>query len=129
MNFDLESIRARLNMLGCSTYNDLAISFAIDKVTNLIKNNCNIAEVPEGLYEQAIDMACGEYLLMLKATGQSIGTIIDNLPKAIKAVTEGDTKIDFAISDTTNQEAMFQTLINYLLNNRTNFARFRRLVW
>lgn len=116
-------------MLGCSNLNDLAITFAIDKTTSLIKLNCNIDEVPEGLYEVAIDIACGEYLAALKASGQSVGEIIDNLPKAIKSVNDGDTKVDFAVSDTTNAEAQFQALINYLLNNRQGFVHYRRLTW
>lgn len=129
MAFDTEGVKKRLEMLGCSKLNDPAISFAVDKVTNLIKLNCNIDEVPEELHEVAIDIACGEYLLALKSTGQSAGDIIDNLPKAIKAISDGDTKVDFSISESTDQEALFNSFVRYLLSRREGFVHYRRLTW
>lgn len=129
MIFNFDNVRSRLVLLGCSEINEPAVMFAVDKTTSLIKSNCNVTEVPEGLYETAIDIACGEYLLSLHSTGQAIGGIIDDLPKTIKSIQEGDTKVDFAVSENTDQIAQFQLLINYLLRNRSNFGRYRRLTW
>ena len=43
------------------------LKFAVEKVTNTIKNECNVLTVPDGLINIAVDMAAGEFLGAKKA--------------------------------------------------------------
>lgn len=101
-----------------------AIEFAVQKVTWTIRNECNVAEIPDGLHSIAVDMVCGEFLSMKKGTGQLPEF---NVESAIKSIKEGDTQITYAVSDTANS---LDWLINYLMNyGKSQFIKYRRFAW
>lgn len=132
MAIQINDVKARLEQLGCQVdaVSDTSLVFAIDKVTNKICNNCNVSEIPDRLKEIAIDMVCGEYLFARKATGQSVGEIIDDVERVIKSIQEGNTKVDF--SDTVTPESRFNALLGHLLHENDlagDFARYRRISW
>ena len=103
------------------------INFLINKVTNEIKYKCNIFKIPDGLYQIAIDMVCGEFLLGKKGSGQLTDSSI-NTDAAIKQIKEGDTSITYAVSDSVS--ATFDGLIDLLMNyGKSQFITFRRLRW
>ena len=48
----LEQVKTRLQVLGYSaiTANDnVLLTFSVDKVSNFIKNDCNVSKIPDGL--------------------------------------------------------------------------------
>jgi len=103
------------------------IRFLIEKVTNAIKNDCNVDAIPEGLRQIAVDMVCGEFLQMKNGSGQLVDTSI-NTEAAIKQIREGDTSITYAVAD--GAVSSFDGLIDFLLNyGKPQFAAFRRMRW
>lgn len=102
------------------------ISFAMQKVENHIKNSCNIASIPDGLFNVAVDMMCGEFLLAKKQTGKLNMTDLD-LSGAVKDIREGDVSISFSGS---SDEDNINQFLNYLLHGRDGeLICFRKLAW
>ncbi len=121
----MEDIKQRLATLGyiATATDDWMLGFCLDKVTNHIKQNCNVSEVPLGLRSSAIDMVCGEFLLGKKSSGQDVGIDFEAVAKSIQ---EGDTTITF---DTTNSiESQYEALISYLMRE-VDFAAYRCIKW
>ena len=61
----LEQVKTRLQVLGYSiiTANDnVLLTFSVDKVSNFIKNDCNVSKIPDGLLNYAIDMVIADFL-------------------------------------------------------------------
>jgi hypothetical protein len=132
MEIQKDDVIKRLASFGY-TYNAAefwVLDFVIDKVTNIIKNNCNISDIPAELYEIAVDMVCGEFLLGKKNGGQLDGFDVDLNSTLLKSVQSGDTSVEFGAGNTKTAEERVDLLINWLLNaNRGQFATFRKLKW
>ena len=128
----LERIKERLQSIGYAVKDsdDIAINFAMQKVENTIKNDCNISAIPDGLMNIAIDMVVGEFL-MLKKTFAPNDLLNFNLDAAIKQIQEGDTNISFAIGEgSKTDEQRLDGFIDYLLNyGRDEFITYRRFRW
>ena len=128
----LERIKARLQSLGYTVKDsdDMAISFAMQKVENTIKNDCNISAIPDGLMNIAIDMVVGEFF-MSKKTFAPNDLLNFNLDSAIKQIQEGDTNISFAVGEgSKTDEQRLDGFIDYLLNyGRDEFITYRRFRW
>ena len=121
-----DDVIERLKSLGytVTAEDGFGLMFVIDKVTNIIKNDCNISEIPDGLYHIAVDMVCGEFLLVKKQGGQLADF---NAESAIKQISQGDTSITYAVSEGT---AGIDGLISLLMNkDRSQFATYRRFKW
>lgn len=106
------------------------LRFAVQKAENTVKNECNLSEVPEGLYNIAVDMAVGEFLLSKKtfAPGDISGLDLD---VAVKSLQVGDTNTSFAVGEgSQTAEQRLDCLIGKLLNEgREQFSCYRRLRW
>ena len=103
------------------------ICFAIQKTENHIKNSCNTTSVPDGLFNVAVDMVCGEFLFTMKQTGKLTLTDLD-LDGAVTSISEGDTSVQFASGS--SDEDKFNSFLNYLLHNKEgDFACYRKLKW
>lgn len=128
----LERIKERLQSIGYAVKDsdDITISFAMQKVENTIKNDCNISAIPDGLMNIAIDMAVGEFL-MSKKTFVPNDLLNFNLDAAIKQIQEGDTNISFAVGEgSKTDEQRLDGFIDYLLNyGRDEFITYRRFRW
>ena len=128
----LDRIKERLQSLGYTVKDsdDIAINFAMQKVENTIKNDCNISAIPDGLMNIAIDMVVGEFL-MSKKTFAPDDLLNFNLDSAIKQIQEGDTNISFAVGEgSKTDEQRLDSFINYLLNyGRDEFITYRRFRW
>lgn len=120
----LDDVKSRLEGLGFSVTaaDEWILTFCIDKVTNHIKNNCNINEVPQGLHEVAVDLICGEYLQGKFSTGQ-----LGDYSQAVQKIKEGDTDITFA-SGMSDAE-LLKSLINSLQGREIDFVAYRCIKW
>ncbi|UWD48759.1 hypothetical protein NYR90_00130 [Clostridioides difficile] len=106
------------------------IDFVREKIENSIKLDCNINEIPKELYNIEIDMIVGEFLFTKKNMGQlDIESI--NFEAVEKSISEGDTKVDFAIgSGSQTPEQRFDSLIAYLTTyGKNKILTFRCLRW
>ena len=128
----LERIKERLRSIGYAVKDsdDITINFAMQKVENTIKNDCNISAIPDGLMHIAIDMVVGEFL-MSKKTFAPNELLNLNLDSAIKQIQEGDTNISFAVVEgSKTDEQRLDSFIDYLLNyGRDEFITYRRFRW
>ena len=128
----LERIKERLQSLGYTVKDsdDIAINFAMQKVENTIKNDCNVSAIPDGLMNIAIDMVVGEFL-MSKKTFAPNDLLNFNLDSAVKQIQEGDTNISFAVGEgSKTDEQRLDSFIDYLLNyGRDEFITYRRFRW
>lgn len=103
------------------------IGFSVQKIENNIKNECNVAKLPEGLTNVAVDMVCGEVLGTLYRTGKLNISSLD-LDGAISSVSAGDTSVSF--DNNTSDDGKFSTLLGLLqYNGRGDFACYRKLTW
>ncbi|EIC94620.1 hypothetical protein HMPREF9970_0285 [Lachnoanaerobaculum saburreum F0468] len=128
----LERIKERLRSIGYAVKDsdDIAINFAMQKVENTIKNDCNISAIPDGLMHIAIDMVVGEFLISKKTFAPN-DLLNFNLDSAIKQIQEGDTNISFAVGEgSKTDEQRLDSFIDYLLNyGRDEFIAYRRFRW
>lgn len=123
------AVLKRLVSFGYALKDDDAwvISFCIQKVENHIKNSCNILSVPSGLFNVAVDMVCGEFLLALKQTGKLELNDLD-LSGVIAQLKEGDTTVQFA--NGSSEEEKLTGFVNYLLTRgEDDFVCYRKLKW
>lgn len=129
----LDDIIKRLKSFGCK-YDELTdrwlIDFLIAKNTNYINNQCNTGLLPLGLYEVAVDKVVGEFMFSQYTSGKlSIDTI--DLDLIAKKIQEGDTTVEFAVGKDmgSTPEVRLKTLIDWLMHNDANYARYRVLLW
>lgn len=122
----IDEVKRRLESFGYTptAADNWMIGFCVDKVLLHIKNNCNVAEVPGGLWRIAVDMVCGEFLFAKKQSGQSVGVEFEAV---VKSIAEGDTTIAFETKN--SAEAKYDSLVAYLMHREVDFAAFRRIKW
>ena len=128
-----EDIIKRLDSLGY-TFDEgkdgWVIGFIIDKVTNTIKNETNLTEIPEGLYQIAVDMACAEFLIAKKASGDLEGFNVNFAVAMLQKESQGDTSFTWAVDKTLSDEERLDFLIKHMLNyGKPQFLAFRRFKW
>lgn len=126
---DLTVIKARLEAFGYATSeaDTVVLQFCVDKVTNHIKNFCNIPAVPVELQEVAVDMICGEFLNGKYGAGQLDLDSLDLSSVGVNQITEGDTTVQF--DSASSAVGKFNTLIGLLCGKESDLVCFRRLKW
>ncbi|MBQ4541841.1 MAG: hypothetical protein IJA23_03200 [Clostridia bacterium] len=123
-----EAVLKRLVSFGYTLKEDDSwlICFAMQKVENHIKNSCNTTDVPDGLFNVAVDMVCGEFLFTKKQTGQLEIADLD-FDGAFTSIKEGDTQVNFGGS---SDEEKFDQMVNYLLHHgEGDFVCYRKIRW
>lgn len=123
-----EAVLQRLVSFGYTLKEDDSwlICFAMQKVENHIKNSCNTTDVPDGLFNVAVDMVCGEFLFTKKQTGQLEIADLD-FDGAFASIKEGDTQVNFGGS---SDEEKFDQMVNYLLHHgEGDFVCYRKIRW
>lgn len=125
-------IKAALNRLIYLGYeiketDDWQICFCIKKVENHIKSYCNILEIPEGLYEIAIDNICGEFLFSKKQSGNLEISNLD-LSNAVRRIQEGDTTVEFS-ENQSDSEKLDIFINNLIKKGESDLICFRKLKW
>ena len=121
----------RLGSLEVAAAPDMSVNFAIEQARALITTNINQNEVPDRLETVFVEMACGLYLKVLKATGR-LDLESVNFDAPAKTIKEGDVQVTFAAASdgTLTPEARFDALVNSMIHPPSHvFTRFRRLVW
>lgn len=125
-------LRERLAALGYAVQgaDEALLGFALDKAVGSIKNDCNLADLPEGLQRIAVEWAAGEFLQAKKAFAPDDLAGLD-LEAAVKQIQAGDTNVVFAAGEgSQTPEQRLNGLINYLLSyGRAELACYRRLRW
>jgi hypothetical protein len=94
---------------------DAKLGFALDNATEIIKNYCNIDEIPEGLGNTVVRMAVDLY--RNERPGES------DVPQGIKSVTTGDTSTSFAVTETNGYAE------SLLRNYKAQLNRYRRVAF
>lgn len=126
----IEEVKARLASFDYEVVesDEYMLTFLIQKVENHIKNITNCFQVPEGLFNVAVDMVVGEFLLNKKSIGSLEGF---NLEAAIKQIQEGDTSITYAIGEgDLTPEQRLDLLIDHLMNRGKNeLLSYRCIKW
>lgn len=127
MREDVVTLLAALGVAGAAE-NPL-LDLVINQVQWRIKNLTNLQEVPEGLVGLAVQMAAGEFLSMLKGSGQLEGFELEEA--AIKQIQEGDTNTVFSVGDGSyTPEQRLNSLIDFLINGRVGeIYRYRKMAW
>ena len=126
----LAAVKTKLVDLGyISAEQDAqAIDFNINKARHIILAKINQTEIPLGLFEVWVDMAAGLFLAGKKSMGALSETFDFSAP--VKKISEGDTSVDFAISDTAILENQFEAMLNKMVNpDEEIFLAYRKLVW
>ena len=128
----LERVKTRLQSFGyvLQDGDEVILIFSIGKVTNTIKNDCNVSEIPDGLMNIAIDMVVGEFLTVKKTFSPNDIAGLD-LDYAVKQLQEGDKNTVFATGEgNLTAEQRLNNLLNYLLTyGRDEFSCYRRIRW
>lgn len=102
------------------------LSFIIDKCRNHILNIIHTKEVPEGLYQEFVDMAAGTFMYELKANNK-LGADF-NFEQAVESIKEGDTTVSFVGGE--SAEAKFDAYINsMMIPDASCLVRHRKMVW
>lgn len=126
----LEQVKTRLQALGysASSNDEILLTFSIDKVSNYIKNDCNVTEIPDGLKQVAIDMVISDFLQAKKTFAPEDLEKLD-LSGAVKQIQAGDTTVVFG-DGAADGSALLDAIISYYWNyGREQFSCFRKLRW
>ena len=131
---EIETIIERLKSLGYEYDEEkdkwAITEFLIPKVKNRILNLTNQSEIPDKLLNVAIDMVCGEFLLVKKNSGQ-FAIDSSKIQKELSSITEGKFTLSYAVNnDTESDDAKLNTLINYLMKHgEEELLCYRKLKW
>lgn len=122
-----DEVKTLLEAMGLTvTDGDILLTFAIQSVEQMIKNETNQRCVPEGLSSVWTYRAAGLYLSFLKGAGKLEGFELSE--GAVTAIKMGDTS--FSFTDATTPEQRLSSLISYLSNyGSSQFSAYRRLAW
>lgn len=126
----LNAVTQRLNAFGYEVAHEdeFALGFCIDKVCVTIKNECNLSEVPDGLFYIAVDMAVGEFLRAKRVFSPSELVQLD-VDGAVKTLHVGDVSAEMISSGETADQKL-AAFIEYLLSyGKGEFACYRKLKW
>lgn len=125
----IESVLQRLVSFGYTPTKDdvFTIAFSIQKVQHHIQNETNQKIIPDGLFEVAVDMVCGEVLNVLYLSGK---LELDNLDFGgiVNSVTEGDTSVSFDASG--QDDDKIKQFILWLTEGKgCDFLCYRKMRW
>lgn len=127
----LEEVGNLISAMGIPLTNgdDYLLSFSAGYVEQEIKNACNVAEVPEGLYKVAVGLILSRFLTAKKAKLAEADLEALDFTPMLKELSEGDTK---QVWDTGSGSSAMQRLdlfIAALESGRNQFITYRRLKW
>lgn len=125
-------VKERLKSIGyeCKANDGCNLEFCIGKVSDTIRNECNVREIPEALENIAVDMAVGEFLRTKKTFSPEDLEMLD-LSVQVKQIQMGDTNTVFGTGQgSLTPEQRLDAVINHFLNcGKGEFSSFRKLRW
>ena len=126
----LQEVVDLISALGytLTTGDDYLLSFSAGYVEQEIKNACNVAEVPEGLYKVAVGLIVSRFLTTKKAKHEVNASALDFSPM-LKELSEGDTKQVWDTNSGSSPEQRLDLFIAALESGRSQFITYRRLKW
>lgn len=128
----LQDVEQLLTAMGYTsqTGDDWLKGFCADKVVERIKNACNVANVPDGLYYTAVALIVAEFLTLKIGTGATAGLTNLNFEPVLKQLQEGDTNMVFAVDVNSSDSAQMLGLLNLLKSTaEAQFVTYRRIRW
>jgi hypothetical protein len=116
----MEALDTLKVMLGIDTATedkaaDAKLGFVLDDAREIIRNYCNIDEIPEGLGNTLVRMAADIY--RNEHPGEP------DVPQGVKSVTTGDTSTSFGVTETNGYAE------SLLRNYRGQLNRYRRVAF
>lgn len=128
----VESVKRRLMSFGyeLKEEDEMLLSFSVHKAEDLVKNECNVSQIPEGLFNITVDMAAGEFLLAKKTFAPDDISGLD-LDIAVERIQQGDSDTVFAVGKgSQTAEQRLDALIQHMLTGgRDQFSCYRRVRW
>ena len=124
-----ESVLERLVSFGYTPTKDdvFSIAFETKSVRSHILNMTNQATIPDGLFEVAVDMVCGNFLNGKYLCGKLELDDLD-FEGIVKTVSQGDTSITFETSG--QDEDKFRQLIAWLIDGKgCDLLCYRKMQW
>ncbi len=104
------------------------LTLSMQSMRQRIRNECNVAEVPEGLFYVYVDMTIGDYLNTLYCMGKLDIDGLD-LQGLVSSIDLGDASISYSdSSDDLSADAKFRLLVEILKKGR-DFACYRKFKW
>ena len=125
----VDSVIQRLVSFGYAPTEDDAwiIAYSIKGTVNHVLNQINRSEIPNGLFEVVVDMACGEVLNAKYGSGQLELANLD-LDGMIQSVAEGDTTVSFSAEG--SDESKLKNLLSWLMQGKgCDFLCYRKMRW
>ncbi len=99
----------------------------IKKVERYVQGFCNIKTVTYDIYDDCINIICGEFLFEKKQIGQLDENF--NIEQVVKSVALGDGNVTFQNNEKEDRGSRINTLITYLLNSKNNLTNYRKVRW
>lgn len=105
-----------------------AAVYSINKAEASLKASTNQFILPDGLFYVWTDMAAGIFLTDKKASG-ALAEVYD-FSAPVKSVSEGDTSVTYAVTDSGTFESKFDTMLDKMLHpDPETILKYRRLAW
>ena len=95
------------------------LTYMLETNIQYVFNNCNITELPEGLYYQVVNKTCGDFLLTMQNTNKLPSGF--EFEAGIKRLKEGDVTIEY------NSAYDLISTLNSTFNQ--NLTRYRKIAW
>jgi len=130
MVLDFATVSVRLSMLGYTTgeADQPGIEYWIELVSKRIFQHCNIKRLSDDLIPIVVDMVCGEFLYMKKASGLLPAEFTERFTGKVKQVSEGDTTVVMAVG--ASEESQFDAFVQGLIkDSEKKLSHFRRVKW
>jgi len=114
-NDKLNKLKELLGIEVIDTSKDTILEFALEDVENIVKDHCNITEIPEGLNTTVIRMAMDLY------RNENLGDESIALG-SISSISEGDTSTSFRSSASEFKDSL-------LKDYKSRLNIYRKLAW
>lgn len=110
---EIEKLKRLLGIDADDDSKDFVLQFILSEAEELVKNYCNIEEIPSGLMKTSYHIAIDVYRKL--NPGQEEET------RQVSSITEGDTSISF------NKDAGETTVSSIVEQHKVSLNRFRKV--
>lgn len=111
---ELERLKALLGISKADASQDTNLRFAMDNAEEIIRNYCNVEDVPQGLVTTAYRMSMDVF--RAEAVGES------GFPQSVTSIREGDTSTSFG----NRSDAIKDTILK---DYKAQLNKYRKVGW